>query len=158
LKEFVDAAGRRWNLVLNLGTVLGVKDRLKVDLFALEEGEPPLITRLGTDPYLLANVIVVLLEPQFEKHGVTDKDIREAFDGPTLLASQTAFWDELADFSQSRGRPEQAKAIKAQTRVMTAFIAAAEKEIDGIDVDQVIRGTMSGASAASSASTPGRSA
>ena len=91
MKTFTDAAGRTWSISVNLGTALKVKDSLGVDLLQPEQGDPPLLTRLGTDELLLGQVICCLLSDQIEAHKVTEADVRAGFDGQTLLAAQTAF-------------------------------------------------------------------
>jgi len=151
MKTFTDAVGRTWTIALNLGAALAVKDRLGVNLLEPEEGDPPLLTRLGTDEMLLGEVLCALLEGQFETHEVTPEDVRAAFDGATLLAAQNAFYEELIDFFQSRGRTDRAKAVAKQMAMIDAAVAAIETRIDGIDVDETIRGVMSGASPAASA-------
>ena len=156
MKTFTDAAGRTWTIALNLGTAMQVKDRLGVDLLTPEDGDPPLLTRLGTDELLLGEVLCALLEGQFETHNVTPEDVRAAFDGAALLAAQTAFYEELIDFFRSRGRADRAKAVAKQEKLIDAAVTAIEARIERIDVDEAIRGAMSGASPARSASTPGR--
>src|SRR5690606_29242840 len=90
MKTFTDAAGRTWTIALNLGTAMAVKAKLDIDLLQPEAGDPPLLTRLGTDEMLLGEVLCALLENQFEAHKVTDADVLTAFDGNTLLAAQKA--------------------------------------------------------------------
>lgn len=167
MKTFTDAAGRTWTIALNLGTAMTVKARLDIDLLQPEAGDPPLLTRLGTDEMLLGEVLCTLLESQFEAHKVTDVDVRAAFDGNTLLAAQKAFYEEMIDFFRSRGRNDRAKAVAKQMALIDAAINAIETRIDGIDprklVDQAMTipgtsgdGAMSGASPEASASIPGR--
>ena len=154
MKTFNDAAGRTWTIALTLGTALHVKNKLNIDLLQPEAGEPPLLTRLGTDEMLLGEVLCALLEAQFETHKVTDADVRMAFDGRTLLAAQKAFYDELTDFFQSRGRRDRAKAVAAQSRLIDKATVAIEGKIDAMDLDQMIDGALSSASPAPSGSTP----
>jgi hypothetical protein len=154
MKSFTDAAGRTWTLALTLGTALHVKNKLAIDLLQPEAGEPPLLTRLGTDEMLLGEVLCALLESQFETHKVTDADVRMAFDGKTLLAAQKAFYDELTDFFQSRGRMDRAKAVAAQARLIEKATAAVESKIDTMDLDRIIDGALSGSFPEPSASTP----
>jgi hypothetical protein len=155
MKTFTDAAGRTWTITLNLGTAMKVKAKLDVDLLQPEAGDPPLLTRLGTDELLLGEVLCALLEGQFEAHKVTADDVRAAFDGQTLLAAQKAFYEEMIDFFRSRGRNDRAKAVAKQMAMIEAAVTAVETRIDALDIDQAIRGAMSGASPAPSASTPG---
>ena len=146
MKTFTDAAGRTWTLTLTLGTAMKVKAKLDIDLLQPEAGDPPLLTRLGTDEMLLGEVLCAMLDGQFETHKVTDDDVRAAFDGNTLLGAQKAFYEELIDFFRSRGRNDRAKAVAKQMAMIEAAVTAIETRIDGIDIDETIRGAMSGAS------------
>lgn len=146
MKTFTDAAGRTWSLTLNLGTAMAVKAKLGVDLLQPESGDPPLLTRLGTDEMLLGEVLCAMLEGQFTTHKVTDTDVRNSFDGQTLLAAQKAFYEELIDFFHFRGRNDRAKAVAKQMAMIDAAVAAIETKIDGISVEETIAGAMSGAS------------
>lgn len=176
MKTFTDAAGRTWTLSLTLGSAMHVKDRLSVDLLAPEappQGDPdgpPLLTRLGTDELLLGQVLCALLEGQFETHKVTDADVRAAFDGATLLAAQKAFYEEMVDFFQARGRTDRARAVAKQMALIDAAIAAVTTRIDAFDPRTLIdhamddamaipggHGAMSGASPEASASVPATS-
>lgn len=154
MKTFADTTGRSWRIVLNLGTAMAVKDALGVDLLQPELGDPPLLLRLGTDEILLGRVLCALLADQFEAHGVDEQDVQDAFDGPTLLAAQTAFYEELVDFFRSRGRPDRATAVAKQVATIEAAVAAIDKRIEAMDADKMISGAMSGLSPDPSASTP----
>ena len=154
MKTFTDATGRDWTLTLNLGTAMAVKSKLEIDLLQPEVGDPPLLTRLGTDEMLLGEVLCCMLEGQFIKHGITDEEVRTCFDGQTLLAAQKAFYEELIDFFRSRGRKDRAKAVAKQMAMIDAAVNAIETKLDGINIDETIRGVMSGASPEASDSAP----
>ncbi len=156
MKTFCDRSGRAWTISLTLGTAMTVKERLGVDLLQPESGDPPLLTRLGTDEMLLGEVLCTMLHSQFEAHGVTAEDVRNGFDGQTLLAAQRAFYEELIDFFHSRGRTDRAKAVAKQVKMIDAAVTAVETRIDAIDVERTILGAMSGDSPEVSESTPGR--
>ena len=148
MKTFTDIAGRTWTISLDLGTAMAVKDALGIDLIQPEAGYPgpegtPLLTRLGTDELLLGEVLCALLASQFEAHRVTDADVRASFDGQTLLAAQTAFYEELVDFFRQRGRADRARAVETQATMIDKAVKAIETRIEGIDVDKIINETMS---------------
>lgn len=160
MKTFTDAAGRTWTLTLTLGTAMKVKAKLDIDLLQPEAGDPPLLTRLGTDEMLLGEVLCAMLDGQFETHKVTDDDVRAAFDGQTLLAAQKAFYEELIGFFRSRGRNDRAKAVAKQMAMIDAAVTAVETRIEALDIDATIQNAMthgvtSGASPGPSALTPG---
>ncbi|MBU0717313.1 MAG: hypothetical protein KJ749_03615, partial [Planctomycetes bacterium] len=58
-----------------------VKGLLDVNLLELEAGDPPLLTRLGTDVILLCDVIFALVKPQADTSGVTDEQFGAALGG-----------------------------------------------------------------------------
>jgi len=144
MQVFKDNAFRDWTLSLNIGTAMLVKDRLGVDLLQPEAGDPPLLTRLGTDELFLAQVIAILLENQFDKYQFTPEKVYESFDGQTLSRAHEAFYKELIDFFQSRGRHDRAKAVEKQKTMILAGVKAAETKIDSVNVEQVIEETMLG--------------
>ncbi|MDD4061990.1 MAG: hypothetical protein PHW08_14990 [Kiritimatiellae bacterium] len=142
MKTFTDTAGRSWSISLSLGSAMSVKDRLDVDLLQPEVGNPPLLTRLGTDELFLGEVLCVLLEDQFEKHELSESDVKKAFDGKTLLAAQDAFYAELIVFFQNRGRTDRSTAAAKQHITIQKATLAATKKIDEIDLDKLIDKTL----------------
>ena len=139
MKTFNDATGRTWRISLTLGSAMAVKAKLGVDLLQPETGDPPLLTRLGTDEMLLGEVLCAMLESQFEAARTTEEDVRASFDGTTLLAAQKAFYDELVDFFRSRGRLDRSKAVAKQAALVEAAVRTVEARIDAIDIDEQIR-------------------
>ncbi len=153
MRTFTDNAGRTWTLSLSFGAVKRVRGLLDVNLLELDKGEPPLLTRLGTDPILLVDVIFAVIKPQADGLGVTDEQWAESMGGEAMLAAQKAFYGEVADFTRSQGRPDMAKAALAQHALIARVIAMSEERIGQIDVEELAR-TISGDS---STNSPGSS-
>ncbi len=154
MRIFKDSKGREWSISLTLGSAMMIKDRLGLDLLQPEMGDPPVLTRIGTDEMLLGEVICAFLSDQFGKYDLDEQGVKAAFDGETLLAAQKAFYGELADFFRNRGRADRVKAIEKQELLIDAAIAANEARIDSFDVEETIRGMTSGESPEASDSTP----
>ena len=148
MQTFKDSAGRNWTVSLTLGTAMHVRDKLGVDLLQPEAGDPPLITRIGTDEILLGEILCALLEDQFEANKVTEADVRNSFDGATILAAQKAFYEELVTFFQSRGRTDRANAVTKQAALIEKAIAAIDDRISILNVEDIVHGAMSGDSPA----------
>jgi hypothetical protein len=144
MQVFKDNANRNWTISLNIGSAMSVKDRLGIDLLQPESGDPPLLTRLGTDEMLLAQVIATLLESQFELHKIDATQIYQCFDGQTFAHAHEAFYKELIDFFQNRGRIDRAKAVEKQMNMILAGIKAAEAQIENLNVNQVVETAMTG--------------
>ena len=151
MHTFTDTAGRIWTLSLTLGSAIRVKDTLGIDLLQPEVGDSdsggPLLTRLGTDEMLLGEVICCLLAPQIEAHQITEQQVRDSFDGGTLLAAQRAFYAELVDFFQGRGRGDRAKAVAAQASLIETAVKAIETRIEAIDPREMVHQAIEGSSA-----------
>lgn len=144
MKTFKDALDRTWNISINLGTAKRLRDRLQIDLLQPELGDPPLLTRLGTDEILLGEVLCELLAGQFETNKTDADDVMAAFDGQTLLSAQEAFYEDLVDFFRGRGRTDRARAIAKQNEMIAAAIVRVDQKISEIKIDEVIDGAMSG--------------
>lgn len=159
MKTFTDSAGRAWTLTLTIDAAKRVKSLLDVNLLELEAGDPPLLTRLGTDVILLCDTIFALVKPQADAAGVTDEQFAAAMGGDAILAAQTAFYGELVDFFRKLGRTDLAKAVDAQRRMIDLAVARIETRIDRLDLEASIETTLgepSTNSPPSLASTPAR--
>jgi len=157
MKTFTDNAGRTWTVAMTLDAAKRVKDLLGVNLLDIEGGEPPLISRLGTDEILLCDVIFALIQPQAEAQGVSDREWAAALGGEAILAAQEAFYEELIAFFLLRGRGDRAKALTEQKRMIVLVIEANEARLDAVDVEAEVRaifGKPSTSSPGSSASPP----
>jgi hypothetical protein len=143
---FTDSKGNRWEISLTLGSALRVK-ALGVDFLnpdVKKESDQPMLTRLVTDVELTANVILCLIESQFEKYGMTEQSVKDAFDADTLLAAQTAFFEEVVYFFLKSGRQDQIRIYQKQTSLLRKLIDENERRVGEIDEDEIIRGIPSG--------------
>ncbi|MBN2559918.1 MAG: hypothetical protein JXQ75_03185 [Phycisphaerae bacterium] len=162
MHTFVDTKNRTWNLSLTLGAAKRVRDLLGINLLEPEAGDPPLLTRLGTDPILLLDVIYCLVEPQAQKDGVSDVEFGESLGGDAVLQAQQALYEELIDFFRRSGRTDRAEALATQQRVIALAIQRTLTEIEGMDLEASLaqaglgptHGSSSTNSPASSASSP----
>ena len=157
MKTFTDTAGRSWTIALTIDAAKRVKGLLDVNLLELEAGDPPVLTRLGTDVILLCDVIFALVKPQADAAGVTDEQFGAALGGEAILAAQTALYEELVDFFRKLGRGDLAKAVQAQKKMIDLAVARIEERLDGLDLEAALTKTLGESSTSwpeSSASTP----
>lgn len=152
MHSFVDGAGRTWTLSLNLGAVKRVHGLAGINLVALSDGDPPLLTRLGTEVILLCDVIFALLKPQADAAGVSDEEFGASLGGDAILAAQQAFYEELTDFFLSLGRSDLAKALIKQKGMIDAAVAEVDRRLEIIDPETEIRLAFGGPSTNSPAS------
>jgi hypothetical protein len=149
VRSFTDNAGRTWTIAMNLGAVKRLKGLLGVDLLALADGEPPLLTRLGTDVILLCDVIFALVKPQADQAGVTDEQFGAALGGEAILAAQKAFYEELTDFFLKLGRSDLARALTTQQALIQAAVAETSKRLSIIDAEAEVKAIFGGSSTSS---------
>jgi len=152
MKTFTDSANRTWTISLTVDSAKRVKGLLGVNLLELDTGDPPLLTRLGTDVILLCDVAYAIVKPQADAAGVSDEQFGSALGGDAILAAQTALYEELADFFRRLGRRDLARAAETQKRVIDLAVAAVERRIDGLDLEAEIARTLGGPSTSSPAS------
>lgn len=142
MKTFTDTAGRTWTLSLTIDAAKRVKGLLDVNLLELEAGDPPLLTKIGTDVILLCDVIFALVKPQADANDVTDEQFAAALGGETILAAQTALYEELVGFFRGLGRSDLAKAVDAQRRMIDLAVRKIETRIDKLDLEAAIETTL----------------
>jgi hypothetical protein len=134
MKTFTDNAGVVWTLSMTIDSAKRVKSLMGINLLEPEAGEPPLLTRLGTDEILLCDVLYCLVKPQADLLGITDEKFGQALGGDVILAAQNAFYDELVDFFQKRGRADRAKAALTQQRMIALAVDKVVENLDKIDL------------------------
>ena len=142
MRTFTDSAGRTWTVSLTIDAAKRVKGLLDVNLLELEAGDPPLLTKLGTDVILLCDVIFALVKPQADAAGVSDEQFGAALGGEVILAAQTAFYEELVDFFRKLGRTDLAKAVDAQRRMIDLAVRRIETRIDRLDLEAAVESTL----------------
>ena len=137
MQTFSDNAGRTWTLSLTYGSAKRVKGLLgdDVDLLAIEQGKPPLLTRLATDVMLLCDVIFALLKPQAEEQGVLDEQWAEAMGGEAIMAAQDALYKEIISFFQGRARADIVAAARKQKTMIDLAVKAGEERIESYDAE-----------------------
>ena len=138
MKTFVDKQNRSWEVSLTVGSAKRVRDLLGVNLLEPEAGEPPLVTRIGTDEMLLCDIIYCICKPQADKLDLTDEQFGELLCGDVILAAQEAFYAEMLDFFHQRGRMDRATAIRKQMEVIRLSVARAEKEIGKFEIEEMV--------------------
>ncbi|MEN6385313.1 MAG: hypothetical protein ABFD79_08940 [Phycisphaerales bacterium] len=136
MKTFTDSAGRNWTISLTIDSAKRVRDLLNINLLEPEAGDPPLLTRLGTDEILLCDVLYCMVKPQADSQNITSEQFGQALGGDVILAAHTAFYGEIIDFFQKRGRTDRAKAAATQQKMIDIAIARVTQKMDEIDVNQ----------------------
>ncbi len=151
MRTFTDSAGRTWTVTLTIDAAKRVRSLLGVNLLELDAGDPPLITRLGTDVILLCDVVFALVKPQADAAAVSDEQFGAALGGDVILAAQTVLYEEMVDFFRKLGRRDLAKAAQAQKRVIDLAVTAVERRIGELDLEAEIEKTLGGLSTSSPA-------
>jgi hypothetical protein len=136
--------GREWVIDLNFGIAKRLKgtpvgeDGVKVDLLRLWDGDPPMISRLAADLWLLVDVLYVVSEPR-EGPRMTDEEFATALGAGGLKAASAAWWDDLVDFFQRLGQPQMSEAITAKREVIHAGIEWMRKTVKALETSAVAK-------------------
>jgi hypothetical protein len=139
MKMFRDKNSREWKIEINIGAVKRVRDLLKLDLLESgQENKIPALTQLGTDIVALIDTIFVIVKPQADQAGISDEQFAEAIGGQAGFDATNAFYEELADFFQSLGRNELAKATRAQKKMLELTIQRLEIVADQINPENEV--------------------
>lgn len=142
MHQFKDTKGRSWNLGLNFASAKRLRSMLDIDIFRLEMGEPPLITRIGTDIILLCDIIYVMIKPQADSLGVNDEQFGESLGGEGIAQACTAFYGELQSFFQSASRTDLAKIVEKQVKIIKLSMSRVEAEVDRLDIEKKVNETI----------------
>jgi hypothetical protein len=158
MKTFADSTGRTWQISLTVDAIKRVKNLLQIDLTEPLLGQPPLMTRLALDVLLLCDVLYVLVKPQADAAGVSDEAFGASLGGEAITGAHDALMEVWTDFFQNLRRTHLVTAIRKQTDLVKAAVAAGEQRMERLDpAAQVaaIFGDSSTSPPASSASIPG---
>jgi hypothetical protein len=163
MSSFRDSTGRLWEVDITIAAVKRVRSLVGIDLLALAEGDPPLITRLATDIALICDALYAVVKPQADPLGVSDEDFGESLAGETISHAYDAFWESLTDFTRGHN-PAVVTAIERQRQIVRMTMEHAVRQMEAIDPKQVLTETLktpietlgatSGPSPAPPASTP----
>ena len=157
MKQFVDSNGRTWAISMTIDAVKRCRDLLGVNLMEPESGDPPLITRIGTDEILLCDLIYCLVKPEADRQEISDEEFGRAMGGDAILHAQNAFYEEMIDFFLQRGRADRAKAMQKQQEVISLAVEKVATMMEMFDGDGEVEkafGSLSTTLRASSGSTP----
>ena len=159
MKEFIDSTGKKWVLSLTIDAVKRCRDLLNINLLEPEKGDPPLLTQIGTDEILFCDLLYCLCKLQLDQAGITDEQFGQSLGGDAILSASRAFYEEMVDFFQKRGRGDRAKAAAKQQEVIDLAVRRIERTLDLLDLETEIEkalGSVSTNSPGSSGSTQDR--
>ena len=135
-RAFTDTAGREWLMDMTIGGFMRVKAAHGVDLFALDQGEPPLIEVLYSDPVLLARIIYTLVGHQID--GVDEMSFCDAMGQDALFKADRVFRAALIDFFRTARRPELAETVVATSALIEIGALTGEEELKAMDLSKMI--------------------
>jgi hypothetical protein len=135
--SFKDSMGREWTFNITIGVVKAVR-KYDVDLLALSEGEPSLISKLSTDVVLLCDVMYMVLKEQLDAKGVSDEQFAASLGGNVILSAADAFFRELSDFFQSLGRHEMVAIVKKNKELMDEGVKRVAARVEAINTQETL--------------------
>ncbi len=152
---FKDAQGRNWDATLTVAALRRIRSNLKIDLWEIEQGDPPLAVRLATDPLLISDLLYQILYPSLQEAGVSEEDFGEAMGPAELAAAYGAYAEALIDFFRQSGRPDRATALENVTKAVRLTAEHAARQIAKIDLDATAQTAVATANQRNQPPTPG---
>lgn len=135
MKEFIDSTGKKWVLSLTIDAVKRCRDLLNLNLLELEKGDPPLLTQIGTDEILFCDLLYCLCKPQLDQAGISNEQFGQSLGGDAIRSASNAFYEEMIDFFQKRGRSDRAKAVAKQMQVIDLAVQTIEQTLDAVNLE-----------------------
>ncbi|HOM18065.1 MAG TPA: hypothetical protein PLQ00_12100 [Thermoguttaceae bacterium] len=135
MKEFIDSTGKKWVLSLTIDAVKRCRDLLNLNLLEPEKGDPPLLTQIGTDEILFCDLLYCLCKPQLDQAGISDEQFGQSLGGDAIRSASNAFYEEMIDFFQKRGRSDRAKAVAKQMQVIDLTVQTIEQTLDAVNLE-----------------------
>lgn len=136
MKTFKDAAGREWQIVVDVGTAKAARDLRGVDLFKLHSSEAE---RVFSDPCLLVDVLYVLCRQQCEIRSISDEDFGRAMVGDAIEDGANALLGAVADFFPSPRRLLLQRQMAKAEELASEVMSAANRAIEQLDVTALVR-------------------
>lgn len=135
-RTFKDTADREWTMDMTIGGFMRVKAAHGVDLFALDQGDPPLIEVLYSDPVLLAKIIYTLVGHQIDD--VDELSFCDAMGQDALWDADRVFRAALIAFFRTARRPELAETVVATSALIEIGALTGEEELKAVDLATMI--------------------
>ncbi len=148
MRTFHDAAGRPWDVAVNVTTIDRVKSSLGIDLIALiEDGCKPLSNLLKPPHRDLVGVLYCLCKRQIDKLGISAEEFGEGFCGEPIGVAADCFVQELINFfHESKVRESLTKLIQKSKAinnlVMEQATSEANQALDKADLTAMAKKIM----------------
>lgn len=114
MSEFVDEAGRKWSLRVDVNALRKVRSKRGIDLAKII-GSQEELNKLIDDPCLWVDIIWDLIEQQASTQQVTPQMFGEALAGDAFESASSALLEAIIDFFPA-GRREILRRLLAKVR------------------------------------------
>lgn len=148
MHSFVDTQNRTWQVVLNIGAAMRVRDALAVDVLQPELDN--VSRRVQVDDLLTAQIVGAILRPALDAADVSLDAFYGALEGAALAGARKALIEELKDFFRGGGRSDRVTLLDTETELLRKFWNQAEAEYH----NALNSGGLYGTPPAASESTP----
>lgn len=133
MESFKDKNGKNWIIEINVGSARRVKAECGIDLLSAvtvnSEGiNTSVLDSIGSDAYMLVNVILSLCRKQIDEQNITDEDFLSYFDGETIQSATDSVIKEIINFSQ----PSKRKMLSLIYTKVKGFRAEAEQQVEKV--------------------------
>jgi len=93
MQTFTDIHGRKWTVIVTIGTVKRVKARLDIDMLDTNS-----FLIQAQDILALCDILYVVCQDEADKYGITDEQFAASFSGLTIREASDAFMEAYMAF------------------------------------------------------------
>ncbi len=136
MPSFRDAAGKTWEVRVDVAAVKRALDLANVDLRVIESGKT--LAELALDPVKLVDTLYAIVKPQVDAAGLSDEQFAGLFAGDVLEQAATALIDGIIDFFPASQRRALTKLRTAIDRGTAKVFSLAEAELNPDTIESEI--------------------
>lgn len=145
---FKDCNGKRWSIHVTIKTIKRVRSLLGIDLMEILEGD--ILTRLSSDPCLLADVLFAVCKEDADQAGIADEQFGEGLAGDAISQATNAFLSALVEFFPDPKRTLLQRILTQAREMEPLLLEQASKKLD-----QALENQRQGISGNSVSNVPG---
>lgn len=140
MATFVDEAGRRWSIRIDVAAIRKVRTKRGVDL-AKVMGSQEELNKLIEDPCLWVDVLWDLVEEQANTQGVTAEVFAHGLAGDAFESASTALIEAIIDFFPSSRREILRRLLGKVKQMESLKLAEVESKIDQLNFGELFSGS-----------------
>lgn len=140
MRVIKDLNGQEWKLQITVGSIIAVRGELKMDLYNI--GDDGFIRAVIDDPFMIFDILWVLLEDQIKERDIDKKAFGKAFSGDCIATATVLFLEELTEFFPPGKRETAANLLKKTRQLAEMAYKKIDADIENLDLEKEVDTAM----------------